>query len=126
MSAILLLVLMVALHTIEDFHVQGIMAQMKQRSWWVNNAPSPKYRYDHLPVILLHGLEWAVFVSLPLMWASDWSLPDWFCALIAAMGLVHSVIDHLKANMLKINLVQGQALHMVQIAIIWIAYIMVV
>ena len=32
---IITLLFMVLMHIIEDFHVQGIMAQMKQKSWWI-------------------------------------------------------------------------------------------
>lgn len=112
--------LMVLLHVIEDFHMQGIMAQMKQREFW-REYPE-MYADDWIPVILLHGFEWAMIVSVPCLLASWFDVSAWFIVTMVAMGLVHAYVDHLKANRLRITLVQDQAMHIVQIAVILVVY----
>ena len=57
---------------------------------------------------------------LPLAIVS-YPLTHVFFALFVINTAVHAVIDHEKANTGKLNLVQDQALHMVQIAVTVIA-----
>lgn len=49
------------LHVVEDFHLQGLLADMKQKSWWLNNVFSKgfdhKYDKDYLAALALHGFE---------------------------------------------------------------------
>ena len=109
---------MILIHILEDFHLQGIMANMKQKVWWINQPGySRKYRWDFVPPLILHGFEWAVLVSLPLFLLE--SAPEWYIAVVICMGLIHSGIDHMKCNRLEINLVQDQILHLAQILLLW-------
>ena len=119
----ILLPLMILFHVIEDFHIQGNMAQMKQRRWW--KFYDDEYRNDWVPVIILHGIEWAMFVSIPCLMASWFDVSVWFMAVVVSMGLIHAYIDHLKANTFKINLIQDQTMHMVQIGMILLAYMVI-
>ena len=114
MSWPLIILLMLAMHVIEDFHLQGRMADMKQRSWWKANAPS-RYKDDYIPVILLHGMEWSILVSLPLLAATGLDVGWWFFIMVVANGLVHAGVDHLKCNSFKIGLIADQSIHMAQI-----------
>ena len=117
----LLLPLMILCHIIEDFHIQGVMGDMKQASFW--NPYGEKYADDWKPVIILHGMEWAMLTSMPCLVMSWFDVPMWFVLVIVAMGLLHAYIDHLKANEGKINLITDQTLHMSQIMIIYLAYL---
>lgn len=117
----LLLPLMILCHIIEDFHIQGVMANMKQKSFW--NPYGEKYADDWKPVIILHGMEWAMLTSMPCLVMSWFDVPMWFVLVIVTMGLLHAYIDHLKANVGKINLITDQTLHMCQIMIIYLAYL---
>lgn len=112
-SVWVVLLLMVAMHVIEDFHLQGRMAEMKQRSWW--EGYPEMYSGDWVPVILLHGMEWSVLVSLPLLLLTGLDVGWWFAAMVTANGLIHAGVDHLKANDFKIDLVRDQTAHMAQI-----------
>jgi hypothetical protein len=112
--------LMILLHVIEDFHMQGIMARMKQREFW-REYPE-MYAHDWIPVILLHGMEWATVVALPCILASWFDVSAWFVLTVVVMGVVHAYVDHLKANRLSINLIQDQAVHIVQIAVMLVVY----
>jgi len=124
-----LIILLTALaHIVEDFHLQGKMADMKQKSWWAEQwakhngtAPKlpPKYRYDYVIVLILHGMEWSICVSLPALALGDISLPlAATLAVVVIMGLIHALIDDLKANRLVINLWTDQLLHMIQLILL--------
>lgn len=107
------LTLMVLMHVVEDFHLQGRMADMKQKAFW--EPYGEKYAWDHVPALLLHGFEWSVLVAMPIMLAEGFGLPAWFYGAVALNGLVHSYVDHLKCNRLRISLVQDQCIHMMQV-----------
>ena len=42
MIEIFMLLLMIFLHIVDDYYLQGILASMKQRGWWEKNAPRPQ------------------------------------------------------------------------------------
>jgi hypothetical protein len=117
------LLFMILMHIIEDFHVQGNMADMKQRCWWMERTASPKYDHDYLAVMLLHGFEWSAFVHIPMIVAyviaNGWTFIDSFQVMLAvsviANTVIHSIVDDAKANRLKINLVTDQVIHLAQI-----------
>ena len=115
-----ILLLMVFCHIIEDFHIQGILANLKQRTWWYEQV-GYDYRYgnDYIPPILAHGFEWSVFIHIPLLFAYGFTFTIFISLIINA--LFHAHIDHLKCNWHKLNLVQDQILHMIQILITGLA-----
>ena len=115
-----ILLLMVFCHIIEDFHIQGILAHLKQESWWFNQTGyNWKYSKDYIPPLLLHGLEWSVFIHIPLLFEYGLTMPIFISVIVNS--LIHSYIDNLKCNRLKINLVQDQVFHIAQILITGIA-----
>jgi len=46
MNDIAVLLCMFFLHIIDDFKLQGILADFKQKSWWKKNYPNELYKYD--------------------------------------------------------------------------------
>ena len=38
------LIIMVFLHIVDDYYLQGVLATMKQKDWWIKNAPNKKYK----------------------------------------------------------------------------------
>ncbi len=114
MSWSLIFLLMLAMHVIEDFHLQGRMADMKQKTWWRENAPS-RYKDDYIPVIILHGMEWSILASLPLLTVTGLDAGWWFFLMVVVNGLVHAGVDHLKCNSFRIGLIADQSIHVVQI-----------
>ena len=129
-----LLAMMIFMHVIEDFHLQGILADLKQRDWWVEQEYKHiekkkdygdgiewKYDKDYIVALLFHGFEWAFFVCIPLMYFVGFT-PELFFGIIV-QAVLHAMIDDLKCNRMKLNLWQDQALHMIQIlALLAIAY----
>ena len=35
-------------HILDDFCLQGILASLKQKSWWEENYPNKLYKYDYI------------------------------------------------------------------------------
>lgn len=106
------LVVMILAHLVADYTLQGWLADGKQKSWWrkaCGGEVPDKYRNDYKAALLCHSIYWSILVCAPLC---SW---DWFFAAVAANSAVHYFVDDLKANKLKINLVQDQLCHLGQI-----------
>lgn len=116
---VLVLFIMIFLHIVDDFYLQGILAKLKQRSWWEENYPNPMYRNDYKVALVVHAFSWTFMIMLPLMVIMV--LTKYFTYLNKYIGLfeiniiMHVFIDHLKANVKKISLLTDQLLHLVQI-----------
>lgn len=115
MNPIYVLFMMLFLHILDDFHLQGCLANMKQKAWWVKNVPpDPKYKYDWIPALVAHVISWTIIVMLPCVLFMDAPV-----ALVVALFLfncaVHFFVDDLKCNRLAIGLVEDQLLHLSQI-----------
>lgn len=126
MYQILIVVIMIFLHIIDDFNHQGIMAEMKQKKWWVNNPEyKPLYKYDYIVVLILHGFKWSFIIHLPLLVFyiltdnHDLAVGILYLVTLIGNGLIHSYIDDIKANKLKINLVVDQIFHIIQIILLY-------
>lgn len=116
--------LMLLAHIIDDFVLQTkILSTLKQRDFWKQNHPENLYRYDYVCALLVHALSWSIFIVLPIFYATSWD-PDWwiYLAIVANMS-IHAIVDDLKANKLKINLIADQSIHFVQILIVWLLWV---
>lgn len=127
------------LHLISDYTLQGILASLKQKSWWkkeiektfgkspLNTALPPGtnirdhielptwYDDDWIAGLICHALMWSLFTFLPMMFIIG---PRWFSGIIIVNTFIHAVIDHLKCNRLgTLNLCQDQVLHVGQLMI---------
>lgn len=114
---------MIFMHIVDDYYLQGILAQMKQKKWWIENAPQDLYKNDYKIALLCHGFSWAFMIMLPLA-ISCYS--EYWCVFVFINMIIHCFIDNLKANELKINLATDQALHIVQLLVSWILYIVLI
>lgn len=116
------LFLMIFLHIIDDFCLQGIMASMKQQSWWQKDpiGSKPMYQNDFAAALFAHSFSWAFMIMIPVLVWGEWHWP----ILIANM-LTHAVIDHAKANKFQINLIQDQTYHLIQIIATWLIFVVV-
>lgn len=103
-------------HVLDDYVLQGILKDLKQRSWWESNAPDPKYANDYLMALACHAMSWSFMTLLPMAWHYGFQVPPAFCAMFLVNALVHAIVDDQKANKRSINLVQDQCLHFAQIS----------
>ena len=119
---ILILIGMIFLHIVDDYYLQGILASMKQKEWWIKNAPDAKYKYDYIVALFMHSFSWTVSVTLiPVIYSLIFG-GNFYPILFIGNILIHMYIDDLKANKKQINLIQDQLIHLVQIVLIWICY----
>lgn len=59
MSNDIILFSMIFLHILDDFCLQGIMASMKQKSWWQKDSvgSQPKYKNDYIAALFAHSFS---------------------------------------------------------------------
>lgn len=120
---ILVLVSMIFCHIVDDYVLQApCLCNLKQKSWWEKNAPDQKYRHDYLAGLLMHSLSWAFIVMLPIIIILRGEL-NWMWIMIPVNTAIHFIVDDTKANKKKINLLQDQLIHLAQIVITWILFI---
>lgn len=120
--------LMVFMHIVDDFYLQGILAKLKQKSFWEENAPSTLYKYDYIIALAEHAFSWCICIHIPMfaVWymCGGFSLVAFIVNFIAQTA-IHAVVDNLKANKLKINLIEDQLLHIVQISFTLALYMVI-
>lgn len=108
---------MIFCHIIDDYYLQGILAQMKQRKFWKENAPDDLYRFDYIWALLIHGFSWAFMIMAPI--AVLVGTGPLFYILFIINFIAHAIIDNSKANRHEINLWEDQLLHLIQILATW-------
>lgn len=108
---------MIYFHILDDFMLQGILASMKQKNWWTaQEGYKPLYKYDYIVALLIHSFSWAFMIMLPIVILLDFDVSMFIIALFINM-IIHCIVDDLKANKGKINLVIDQSIHIVQIVV---------
>ena len=117
-----ILLCMIFCHVVDDYYSQGILASMKQKSWWKNNYPDKLYKYDYLMALFMHSFSWAFMIMLPPTVYTMIVGATWYPILYVLNLCVHFYVDNLKANKMKINLIQDQCVHMIQIVGTWLLY----
>lgn len=127
MGKVILLIAMLYAHIMDDYRHQGILAQMKQKSWWEENAPDDLYRNDYIVALIEHAFSWTVAIHVPAiiyMYLTGGSVHYVeFLILFITMWAFHALTDHSKANQHSLNLVADQLIHVVQVVGVWFIYI---
>ena len=125
---------MIVCHIVDDYYLQGCLAKMKQKKWWEENYPNQKYDGNHIAALLCHAFSWSFMIHLPITififckayLYEKLELIVFFCISIALNLIIHALIDDLKANKLKINLGDDQFLHLLQITITFIVFMIII
>lgn len=116
--------IMFVLHVIADFNVQiqGMLNDLKCREWWEKNAPNPKYRFDYVCALCLHGICWAGITFLPVLLLGDFrKMQVWYVCAVIMNATIHAIIDSAKANSRRMNLWADQICHVIQIGVtLWV------
>lgn len=120
---ICLLFAMIWFHILDDFVMQGCLAQMKQKKWWARNAPQTLYEHDYIAALIAHSLSWSFSITIPLL-AAELLAPGTISIPLLTLlyvlnALIHGFVDDLKCNKFQINLWQDQLAHLVQIIVTW-------
>ncbi len=123
-----ILLIMIFVHILDDFHFQGILANLKQKSYWekqkqeLSNSCHLKelYKKDWLISLIIHAFQWTFIVMLVLViYNNSLITSPAFYAFFVLNVIIHAITDHLKCNKFYINLVTDQLIHLNQIAITW-------
>ena len=124
---ILLLIAMLFFHIIDDYYLQGFLASAKQKVWWEKNYPDKLYKYDYIMALIEHAFSWTVMINIPAITyvlILGINFPTLlFIDLFIANIIAHAYVDNMKANLLKINLIGDQLIHIFQITLTWLVYI---
>ena len=123
MGKTFVLLWMVFNHVFDDYHLQGILANMKQKSWWQENAPQDMYKYDYIVALLMHSISWAFLIMLPIVVWNGFATNIGFEWAFIFNVAIHALVDDLKANKHRINLITDQSLHIMQIMITYEMFI---
>ena len=130
MVKFLILLGMIFCHIVDDYYLQasgsGWLSSGKQRQWWKENAPDELYKNDYKIALFMHSFSWAFMIMIiPTIYSLITKPEDWYIFLLFAMNLVvHAFVDNLKANKRKINLIQDQNIHMIQILWTWVLIVL--
>lgn len=118
-----ILFVMIFAHIVDDYYLQGILASLKQKSWWENQKSyKPMYKYDYIVALIMHAFSWSFMISLPILYLG---FTKWIVVAIILNTIIHGIVDDLKANKHKINLIVDQSIHIVQIVITWILFVVI-
>ena len=109
--------LMIFLHIVDDYYLQGWLASAKQKKYWQENAPEKLYEYDYLCALLMHSFSWAFMIMLPIAFNANFEIGIGYIVAFIVNMAIHAFVDDLKANKRKINLWVDQTIHIVQICV---------
>lgn len=118
-----ILFVMIFAHIVDDYYLQGILASLKQKSWWENQKSyKPMCKYDYIVALIMHAFSWSFMISLPILYLG---FTKWIAVAIILNTIIHGIVDDLKANKHKINLIVDQSIHIVQVVITWILMVLI-
>ena len=111
---------MILMHIVDDYYLQGILASMKQKSWWKKQEGYTNlYKNDYKMALLMHSMSWSIMLLIPAMFllnVNGYAL----LGIFVVNTFIHYHIDNLKANKKQINLMFDQTIHIMQIIATWI------
>jgi len=124
---IAILVFMFMAHLVDDYYLQGWLASAKQKSWWEKNAPDTLYKRDYIMALTCHAMSWSIMVFSPILIYSLVNSIDLnlFYLAVPINLCIHAIVDDLKANKKKINLIVDQSIHFIQIIITWLTFVLI-
>ena len=123
MKEFLVLLTMIFCHIVDDYYLQGWLASAKQRMWWKNNAPDKMYEDDYIMALFMHSFSWTFMIMLVPVLLNINSLSILYVFAFGVNLLIHAVVDNAKANLKMINLIEDQLIHLCQIYITWLIFI---
>ncbi len=103
---------MVVLHIIADYICQtDKIAKYKQKKSW--DGLAKQYEYDYIVFLFVHSILWSAITFLPLLFYTNYNTVIYY-DIVMINTIIHMIIDDLKCNKHKINLIIDQVLHLIQ------------
>ena len=124
-----ILLCMLFCHIVDDFYLQGILAKMKQKSWWKEQTDNKLYENDWIPALIAHSVSWSFMIMLPCNIHLLIHKPENIYLFVFAFVwnvFTHFVTDNKKCNKHEINLITDQSMHLFQILMTFILFILLV
>lgn len=121
----MLLLCMVFMHILDDYYLQGVLKELKQKAWREKNHPAEMYKHDYIVALLAHAFSWTFCIMLPIAVNSAFNVGFVFYVTFFIQMAIHALVDDLKANKLKINLITDQTIHLLQIVASYAIYLLV-
>ena len=126
-----ILLWMIFNHVIDDYFLQGILATLKQKDYWIGECSKKGelfnksiYKYDYFAALFMHSFSWTFMIMLPLVIYTKFTIdPIAVLGVFAINLIIHFVTDHAKANWKVINLCTDQFIHIIQIFATWLVFI---
>lgn len=113
-----ILMAMLFCHIIDDYKLQSpVLTSLKQKSWWQEHEPNPMYKHDYIIALAMHAISWSFMIQLPVAIYYRFDIPCVFIFAFLINAITHGLVDDMKANRRKINLIADQLIHVVQIII---------
>ena len=123
MKEFLVLLVMIFCHIVDDYYLQGWLASAKQRMWWKNNAPDKMYEDDYIMALFMHSFSWTFMIMLVPTLLNINNLSILYVFVFGVNLLIHAVVDNAKANLKMLNLIQDQLVHLFQIYVTWLIFV---
>lgn len=123
MKEFLILLAMIFCHIVDDYYLQGWLASAKQRMWWKNNAPDKIYEDDYIMALFMHSFSWTFMIMLVPTLLNMNNLSILYVFVFGVNLLIHAVVDNAKANLKMLNLIQDQLIHLFQIYVTWLIFV---
>lgn len=123
MNNTFIFLLMIFMHVIDDFNLQGWLASAKQKEYWMENAPQDLHKYDYICALIIHSFSWAFMIMLPIAYYISFEIDAIFVVVLVANTIIHAAVDDLKANKREINLWVDQLIHILQIVLIAVMFL---
>ena len=123
MSNIFILLFMIFMHIVDDYYLQGWLASAKQKKWWEKNAPQELYKHDYIMALIMHSLSWTFMIMLPIVISIKFAFSWFYIISFVVNATIHGIVDDLKANKGKTNLIQDQSIHIAQIFVTYIIFL---
>ena len=119
MNKIFIVLMMIFCHIVDDYYLQkGLLNCLKQKSWWrEQNGYKDLYKYDYIVGLIVHSFSWAFMIMLPIAFVNSFKIGVAFLIIFILNMIIHAVVDDLKANKFKTNLILDQTIHLIQIII---------
>lgn len=113
-------------HVFDDFFLQGCLSSLKQKTWWeAQNNYKDLYKNDYKMALFMHSFSWSFLMMLPIFYFNCFNLNGLMLIFFIINIIIHYITDDTKANKLKINLVTDQFIHIIQIIVSWIIFIVI-
>lgn len=120
MNLVFVFLLMLFCHIADDYYLQGVLANLKQKIWWQKNAPDILYKNDYIMALIMHSMSWSFMIMLPLAVYNSFKVGWVFILLFSLNTVIHAVVDNFKANKKKLNLIQDQLIHIGQLIVTFV------